>query len=41
MAEPHRNVVKFIRIVRAFNESDFDTIKALVSEDCRYYDDLK
>jgi ketosteroid isomerase-like protein len=37
MAEPHPNIVKFTRIVRAFNENDFDTIKALVSEDCRYY----
>ena len=25
MAEPHPNVVKFTRIVRAFNESDYDT----------------
>jgi hypothetical protein len=30
MAEPHPNVVKFTRIIRAFNESDFDTLKALV-----------
>ena len=37
MAEPHPNVVKFTRSVRAFNESDYDTITALVSEDCRYY----
>ena len=37
MAEPHPNVVKFTRIIRAFNESDFDTLKALVSDDLRYY----
>ena len=37
MAEPPPHVVKFTRIVRAFNESDYDTITALVSEDCRYY----
>jgi len=37
MAEPHPNVVKFTRIIRAFNESDFVTLKALVSDDLRYY----
>src|SRR5262245_10410258 len=37
MAESHPNVVKFTRIIRAFNESDFDTLKALVSDDLRYY----
>ena len=37
MAEPHPNVVKFTRIIRAFNESDFDTLKALVSDDLQYY----
>jgi hypothetical protein len=37
MAEPHPNVVKFTRIVRTFNDSDYDTITALVSENCRYY----
>jgi uncharacterized protein len=37
MTEPHPNVVKFTRIVRAFNESDWDTITGLVSEDLRYH----
>jgi len=37
MAEPPPHVVKFTRIVRAFNASDYDTITALVSEDCRYH----
>jgi uncharacterized protein len=37
MAEPDPNVVKFTRIIRAFNESDFDTLKTLVSDGLRYY----
>lgn len=36
MAEQHPNVLRYLRVIRAFNENDLDTVKELCSENIVY-----